>query len=41
MQQFSETDEFYGFIDLLGQRLSMEGLAEHASKLHTLVHDVA
>ncbi len=41
VQQFSGTDEFYGFIDLLGQRLTTEGLAEHASKLHTLVHEVA
>ena len=41
MQPFSGTDDFYAFIDLLGQRLSGEGLAEHAAKLHSLIHEVA
>ena len=41
MQEFSGTDDFYGFIDLLAQRLSDEGLADHAAKLHGLIHDVA
>ncbi len=41
VEQFSGTDDFYGFIDLLVKRLSTEGLADHAAKLHTLIHDVA
>lgn len=41
MQEFSGTDDFYGFIDLLAQRLSDEGLTNHAAKLHALTHDVA
>jgi hypothetical protein len=41
VQAFSGADDFYGFIDLLAKRLSDEGLADHAAKLHALIHDVA
>lgn len=41
MEQFSGTDDFYAYMDLLGARLSAEGLPDHARKLHTLIHDVA
>ena len=41
MEQFSGTDDFYAFVDLLGTRLSEEGLAEHSRELHVLIHEVA
>ena len=41
MDQFSGTDDFYAFIDLLGERLAAAGLSQDEQRLHCLVHKVA
>jgi len=41
MEQFSGTDEFYAFMDLLGRMLAEAGLTESSRRLHVLIHEVA
>ena len=41
MESFDSFDDFYAFVDLMADRLSEEGLAEHGQKLRSLIHEVA
>ena len=41
MKQFAGVQEFYAFIDAFAERLTNQGLEDHARKLHFLMHKVA